>query len=260
MTSHRPEIEIDSANPWYTDDQFATQWRNPASRAIILNRWRVWKSFIAKWREDNIASRTGNPIRVLDAGCGDGINLIGLRDILGEEGLSFSLYGLDYNPLRIKRADEHLPGVVGLLGNVTELPFKDGSFDLILCNHVLEHIHNDVVAMKVLRRVLSPHGILIIGVPNEGCAIARLRNHLIQPSISKTTDHVQFYTWPVFEKRLHAAGLKAVALEREGFFLPHLLLNRIVGSVPVGRCILNLLRKSFPGGCAGLIVWCEREE
>lgn len=49
--------------------------------------------------------------------------------------------------------------------DLTALPLPDNSFDLILCNHVLEHIPNDRQAMRELYRVLRPSGRAILQVP-----------------------------------------------------------------------------------------------
>ena len=58
---------------------------------------------------------------------------------------------------------EYPPGTLDL--DVTQLPFADGSFDLILCSHVLEHVQDDDAAMKELFRVLAPGGMAILMVP-----------------------------------------------------------------------------------------------
>jgi SAM-dependent methyltransferase len=49
--------------------------------------------------------------------------------------------------------------------DVTDLPFDDESFDLILCLHVLEHVQDDRAAMRELFRVLAPGGRAVIQVP-----------------------------------------------------------------------------------------------
>ncbi len=49
--------------------------------------------------------------------------------------------------------------------DVASLPFADGCFDAVLCNHVLEHVHDDRGAMLELRRVLRPGGWAILQVP-----------------------------------------------------------------------------------------------
>ncbi|MEC9065383.1 MAG: methyltransferase domain-containing protein [Bacteroidota bacterium] len=50
-------------------------------------------------------------------------------------------------------------------GDVTNLTFEDNTFDLIICNHVLEHIIDDRTAMKEIYRVLKKDGIGILQVP-----------------------------------------------------------------------------------------------
>ena len=49
--------------------------------------------------------------------------------------------------------------------NITKLPLEDDYFDLIICNHVLEHIENDEDAIKELYRVLKKDGKAILQVP-----------------------------------------------------------------------------------------------
>ena len=49
--------------------------------------------------------------------------------------------------------------------NVLNIPFEDNYFDLIICNHLLEHVPNDIDAMKELNRVLSNKGKAILQVP-----------------------------------------------------------------------------------------------
>ncbi len=49
--------------------------------------------------------------------------------------------------------------------DITEIPFEDNHFDFILCNHVLEHIENDHLAMSELYRVMKPGGAGIFQVP-----------------------------------------------------------------------------------------------
>ncbi|MBF0231577.1 MAG: class I SAM-dependent methyltransferase [Desulfamplus sp.] len=49
--------------------------------------------------------------------------------------------------------------------DITALPFSDESYDVVFASHVLEHIHEDNLAIRELRRVLSPGGIAILPVP-----------------------------------------------------------------------------------------------
>jgi SAM-dependent methyltransferase len=142
-----------------------------------------------------------------------------------------------------------------LKGDLLGLPFADGTFDLILCNHVIEHIPDDVGALRELARILKSDGLLLIGVPNEGCGLARLRNHVLQRSILTSTDHVHFYTADLLTERIRRAGLRPRGeIRREGFFVPHLRLAYIVREYRLGRAAMDALARLFPAQCAGLLL------
>ncbi|MEC7772462.1 MAG: methyltransferase domain-containing protein [Bacteroidota bacterium] len=51
--------------------------------------------------------------------------------------------------------------------DICKLPFQDNTFDVILCNHVLEHIPNDTKAMQELYRVMKPGGWGIFQIPQD---------------------------------------------------------------------------------------------
>ncbi len=63
-------------------------------------------------------------------------------------------------------ADLHSP-IVDVKANILNLPFKDNQFDVVLCNHVLEHIEDDKKAMQELYRVLKPGGFGVFQVPQD---------------------------------------------------------------------------------------------
>ena len=52
-----------------------------------------------------------------------------------------------------------------ILGNTMKLPFKDGSFDKIICSEVLEHVIDDEQGVRELLRVLKDDGDLAVSVP-----------------------------------------------------------------------------------------------
>jgi SAM-dependent methyltransferase len=57
------------------------------------------------------------------------------------------------------------PEVADVQADVTNLPFEDSSFDVIVCAHVLEHVPDDRSAITELYRVLRPEGTAVIQVP-----------------------------------------------------------------------------------------------
>lgn len=87
----------------------------------------------------------------------------------------------------------------------------DASFDLIICNHVLEHVSNDIIAMKELRRILKNDGIAILQVP----LALKLATTIDDPTITSPEqrfekygqrDHVRLYGRD-YSERLKEAGL-----------------------------------------------------
>ncbi len=49
--------------------------------------------------------------------------------------------------------------------DIHEMPFEDNHFDVVLCNHVLEHVADDIKAMREIHRVLKPGGWALMQVP-----------------------------------------------------------------------------------------------
>lgn len=56
-------------------------------------------------------------------------------------------------------------GDVDVQADARDLPFEDGSFDAVLCSHVLEHIPADVKVAREMARVLTRDGVALIQVP-----------------------------------------------------------------------------------------------
>lgn len=49
--------------------------------------------------------------------------------------------------------------------DIHHIPFDENTFDVVLCNHVLEHVEDDIKAMQEIHRVLKPGGVAILQVP-----------------------------------------------------------------------------------------------
>lgn len=94
--------------------------------------------------------------RILDAGCGSGRTLDELADL----GLA---RGVDVSERAVAAARGR--GHDALAAPVEELPFGDRSFDLVTCLDVVEHTRDDVRALRELRRVTRPRGLLLLTVP-----------------------------------------------------------------------------------------------
>lgn len=232
--------EIAKANPWYVSYQLENL-QNPHQVRTIKERWKFIGKII-----DKIQNAVHRPLRILDAGCGDGINLAMLTQIPTAE-----IFAIDYNPIRVERVKENFPDVKISQQDMTNLNMKEKDFDIILCSQVLEHIPNDIDALFQLKNILAPEGILLVGVPNEGCFLARIRNHILEPYISRTTDHVHFYTEKELLKKFKSTGLCILDRLYESFFFPVQSVAGFFASRDWGFRFMGILKNIFPSQTAG---------
>jgi len=98
--------------------------------------------------------------------------------------------------------------------DICNLPFKDNEFDVILCNHVLEHIPDDTKAMQELYRVLKPDGMAILQIPQDLSREETFEDHSItdkkeRAKIFGQYDHVRIYGRNYFEK-LRSVGFEVI--------------------------------------------------
>lgn len=98
--------------------------------------------------------------------------------------------------------------------DIHEIPFPENTFDVVLCNHVLEHVQDDIQAMREIRRVLRPGGFAILQVPffNPVSAHTFEDNTIKDPrereKIFGQDDHVRKYGTD-YSDRIQQAGLTA---------------------------------------------------
>jgi predicted SAM-dependent methyltransferase len=89
--------------------------------------------------------------------------------------------------------------------DICNLPFEDNSFDIIFCNHVLEHIPDDQKAMEEMYRILKPGGWGIFQIPQDLTRSKTFEDNSItdrkeRAKIFGQYDHVRIYGRDYFEK------------------------------------------------------------
>jgi len=153
--------------------------------------------------------------RILSLGCGAGNDVWYLSD-------KNLVVGLDYAISGLEAGQRHrLQGVVGDLNLYPSLPFADGSFDIVICKDILEHILEPLIVLREVRRILKDDGYTVISVPNHFYLPFRLRilfgKGLIWRSIasdhSREYDewnymHIRFFTYKGFQRFLRIAGFR----------------------------------------------------
>jgi SAM-dependent methyltransferase len=97
------------------------------------------------------------PARILDAGCGSGRNMVELARF-------GAVTAIELSDTSVALARERDVGEV-ISGSVLEMPFAEDSFDLAVSLDVIEHLEDDLAALRELRRTVAPGGALLITVP-----------------------------------------------------------------------------------------------
>jgi ubiquinone/menaquinone biosynthesis C-methylase UbiE len=99
--------------------------------------------------------------------------------------------------------------------DIHEIPFGENHFDVVLCNHVLEHVRDDIKAMSEIKRVLKPGGWAIMQVPffspvpNVTIEDTTITNPRDREKAFGQDDHVRKFGKD-YSRRIERAGLTAM--------------------------------------------------
>jgi SAM-dependent methyltransferase len=174
------------------------QWGSGSGPEFLGPRHEYRESLIL--RRLRVALQTGD---VLNAGAGAG-------------SLTESLITRGYRVTSVDMSEQfvdRLRAVTAGRGEVewadlTKLQFADASFDAVVCGEVLEHVADDLAAMRELRRVLRPGGVFVATVP---------ANPWRYDWFDKWVGHVRRYSAEGMEGRLREAGFDEVHADGWGF-------------------------------------------
>lgn len=106
--------------------------------------------------------------------------------------------------------------------DIHNMPFDDNNFDFILCNHVLEHVENDIKALSEIKRVLKKGGRAIVQVPfyhpipDKTIEDKSITSKADREKIYGQDDHVRKYGKD-YDKRLKEVGLKTMVVNQNKF-------------------------------------------
>jgi SAM-dependent methyltransferase len=108
-----------------------------------------------------VAAQLAPSRRVLDAACGEGYGSALLATT------AESVTGVDIDEHTLSHARSRHPGPDFVAADVRELPFEDGSFDLVVCFETIEHVPDPETVLDELRRVMAATGLLLVSTPNK---------------------------------------------------------------------------------------------
>lgn len=121
----------------------------------------------------------------------------------------------DLAPGFYKNIDKHI-----LQADATKLSFPDNRFDIVIGNHILEHIPDDLAAMREIFRVLKPGGTAVLQVPFSITIAATLEDPFInhpekQAQLFGQKDHVRIYHLSDYISRLKQTGFSVEYIRHE---------------------------------------------
>ncbi|GII79361.1 methyltransferase [Sphaerisporangium rufum] len=150
--------------------------------------------------------------RVLDLGCGGGRHAFEVlrrgADVVAFDQDAAELEGVAAMFTAMDKAGEVPDGATSevVTGDALAMPFPDGSFDRVIAAEVLEHIPDDMAAMREIHRVLKPGGLAAFTVPSflpERVCWALSEDYHTTPG-----GHVRIYTLAELSAKLKATGLR----------------------------------------------------
>ncbi len=132
-------------------------------------------------------------LRVIDMGCGSGVGLAWARSRLDPA----RLLGVDISEYGLQRCMNR--GAELMVGSVTDVPAEADSFDLAICNDVLQHVENDQLAVNEAYRILAPGGLFF----------ARTNARFVLPL---NPGCLRLYTTESLHELLHVAGFEPLVV------------------------------------------------
>lgn len=100
-------------------------------------------------------------------------------------------------------------GVQWHSGKAEELPFANGTFDVVISRNVLDHVQDDARCLAEVKRVLKPQGIAYVAVNNFSGPLYLFR------SAFKDPEHPYTYNHETLDERIRAAGFRVLDVRKD---------------------------------------------
>ncbi len=170
---------------------------------------------LRRWMDEELRDLPSSA-PVLEVGCGDGSFTTDLAQKFS------AVTAIDISAGQIADNIARLPNITFRQHDVAErFPFADGTFEVIWCSEVLEHLFDPAFAVREMQRILKPAGRLLVTVPYHG----RFKNVLIalfkwDQHFVPSTSHIRFYTKRTLARMVGAAGFGALRIKTCGMGQP----------------------------------------
>ena len=205
--------------------------------------WHIGRrQILARFVEEICREVTDRRPRILDVGCGTGANLLMLSKYGDAEGVDISEDALAF--CRERGLDKVR------LGAGEELPYEDGTFDLVTAFDVVEHMDDDLAGLSEMRRVLRPGGRVLLFVPTFMFLWG------VQDDVSH---HRRRYRLPELRRVLEQAGFEVerTTYANITFFLPILVIRKLMRLTGIKAATENNINVTALNGVLGRLLGVE---
>lgn len=230
LTLSWPPLDEASLTAYYPTEYYGSRRRY---------RWRLdaVAGATAAWRASRLERWLGRRGRVLDIGCGPGH----LLHALARRG--WTVVGLERSDTAARQAREAF-GLDVHAGSTDEMAWPSATFDAVVLWHVLEHVANPEALLGEARRLLTPDGVVLVGVPDIASAEARWAGrHWFHLDVPRHRSH---FTEATLGAMLRRHGFRILATSRRApeydvFSVVQSILNRL--GLPPNGLFLTLRRR-----------------
>jgi SAM-dependent methyltransferase len=198
---------------------------------------------------------------VLDAGCGEGRHCFGcLERGARVVGLDLDRASLDAGAAPLRARARQLSGVGAMLqGDAFRLPFRDETFDRVICSEVMEHVHDYRAAARELARVTRRRGRVAVTIPTATSEHLYLR--LGDEYFESPGGHIRIFSPRELARGLASAGLRTLGVGfAHGFHTPYWVLRSVFHLPDADQSRLVRAYRHFLIRATGsrLLDWIER--
>lgn len=194
--------------------------KNPTRRWLHVAR--------RDWIEDAIRRSASGVARALEVGPGSGVYLPVLAEVAN------TVVASDIEEAYLEQARElaqSLQQLSVVRDDITASMLPRGSFQLVLCTEVIEHIADSEAALAGLAGVLSDDGVLILSTPQKFSPLELVAKIAFLPGVIQLvkwvyrepvipTGHINLLTEGQLRQQLEGAGLRIEESMKTGFYLP----------------------------------------
>jgi ubiquinone/menaquinone biosynthesis C-methylase UbiE len=199
--------------------------------------------------------------RALEVGPGCGVYLPMLAGLFGQ------VVAVDIETAYLRHASRlcpTLPNLALVRDDVCASALPEEGFDLVLCTEVIEHIQQSGAALRGMRRLLKPGGVLVLSTPQRYSPLELAAKIAFLPGVIRLvrriyrepvleTGHINLMTAPALQRQLRDAGFDIIEQHRSGLYLP--VVAEFGGER--GLKFAQLIERKLRGGIGSHLLWTQ---